>query len=471
MQKITVVSLGQADESQLTLGALNALKAGKKVILRTERHGAVPYLKSQGIPFSSLDAFYEQSFDFDELNDKIVTHLLSQGDFTYAVSDSAGDATVEALFKTGAAHIDLLPGVSASADFFSSAKQAVPPALRILSAIDCTKSLLNPREALLITELNSAVLTSEVKLYLLALYEPEMQVLLKTKNAVKALPLFELDRQSHYDHQSAVFLPAAGMLSRSRQDFADLLDVMSILTGDDGCPWDKEQTHDTLKQYLIEEAYETVAAIDQGDMAHVYDELGDVLLQVVFHALIAKAHGEFDIYDVTSAIVNKMISRHRHIFGADECKTADDVLDNWEKIKKAEKGIQSYTGLMQDIPPSLPALMRASKVQNKAKQVGFDFENASEALKKVFEEAKELSENLEKGQDPDEEMGDLLFSCVNVARKLKIQPEICLQSATEKFINRFSRMENEILLAEKSLEGLTLSEMDVYWERGKVHRP
>lgn len=470
MQKITVVPLGQTDESQLTLGALDALKAAKTVILRTERHGAVPYLKSQGIAFTSLDSFYEESFDFDELNAKITDFLLTQGNFVYAVQDSAGDATVQALLERGSAQITILPGVGAGADFFAAAGMAAPAILKALPAIELKSSLLNPRNPLLVTELNSAVLASEAKLCLLTLYNPEMQVFLKTDSNIITLPLVELDRQARYDHRSVVFLPAASMLTRSRQDFNDLIDVMNILRGENGCPWDKEQTHESLRQYLIEEAYEAVAAIEQGDMEHVYDELGDVLLQVVFHSLIAKSRGEFDINDVTSAIVNKMISRHRHIFGTDECATADAVVDNWEKIKKEEKGIQSYTGLMQDIPPSLPALMRASKVQNKAKQVGFDFDSASEALKKVFEEAKELSENLEKGEDPNEEMGDLLFSCVNVARKLKIQPEICLQTAIEKFISRFSRMEKEILLAEKSLEGLTLSEMDVYWERGKVNR-
>jgi len=347
---------------------------------------------------------------------------------------------------------------------------AAPAVIKILPAIQVENSLLNPREPLLVTELNSPELAGRAKLTLMGLYEAEMPVLLKNGGGIRSMPLFEIDRQPRYDHQSAVFLPSASMLERSRWDFNDLVDVMTILRGENGCPWDREQTHETLRQYLIEEAYETVAAIEQEDMAHVCDELGDVLLQVVFHALIAKSRGEFDMNDVAGAIVNKMISRHRHIFGNDHCATADAVVDNWEKIKKEEKGIQSYTGLMRDIPPSLPALMRAYKVQNKAKQVGFDFENASEALKKVYEEANELSENLKKGQNPDEEMGDLLFSCVNVARKLKIQPEVCLQSAVEKFINRFSKMENEILLAEKSLEDLTLSEMDVYWEAGKAKR-
>ncbi len=468
MQKITIVSLGHGDENQLTLGALEALKKAKKVVLRTAQHGAVPYLQSQGIGFETLDAFYETSFDFDELNERIVAYLSTLDDLVYAVADGLSDASVRALIGKGQCQVALLPGVSAGNDFFATAAQAAPENLRIIPGIACERSLLNPREPLLVTELNSRVLTGEVKLWLLTVYEPETQVLLKTTNQVRLLPLFELDRQDGYDHQSAVYIVPSPMVERTRQDFYDLVEVLAMLRAENGCPWDKEQTHESLRQYLIEEAYETIAAINQGDMAHVYDELGDVLLQVVFHAQIAKEHGEFDIYDVTSAVVNKMISRHRHIFGADQCNTADEVIDNWEKIKKAEKGIQSYTGLMQDIPTSLPALMRASKVQNKAKQVGFDFETPLAALEKVYEEANELKQNMENGQDPNEEMGDLLFSCVNVARKLKIQPELCLQSATEKFIKRFSRMENEILLAEKSLEGLTLAEMDVYWERGKA---
>lgn len=469
MQKITVVSLGHGGVEQVTLGAWEALKNASLIILRTSMHPVATALIEQGLAFEALDAFYELATDFDALNEQVVIHLLekaNQSDIVYAVANASTDETVSALLAKAGGNVTVIPGVGVLEDAFS--KTHLPSqAARYVTAMDLPNAILNPRELLLVTELNSAQLAGSVKLHLLSLYDDDMQVYFIHERQSKLIPLFELDRQRQYNHTSSVLVPSAAMTKRKRFNFNDLVEVLAVLRGENGCPWDKEQTHESLREYLIEEAYETVAAINQQDNEHVYDELGDVMLQVVFHATIAKEHGTFDIDDVTTAIVHKMMSRHRHIFGTDQCDTAEDVLTNWEKIKKEEKGIKSYTGLMQDIPASLPSLMRASKVQNKAKQVGFDFSDAKAALQKVYEEAQELEMAIDKALNIDEEMGDLLFSCVNVARKLKIQPELALQAAVEKFIKRFSNMEKQIILEGKALEGLTLLEMDVYWEKEK----
>ena len=255
---------------------------------------------------------------------------------------------------------------------------------------------------------------------------------------------------------------------RERYTAEDLLQIIRILRDrENGCPWDKEQTHESLLTNLLEESYEYIQAVRDGEIDHMYDELGDVLLQVVFHAEIARQHGDFEINDVTTAICRKMIERHTHIFGTATADTAEDVLTNWEAIKRRQRGITSHAQAMEDVSTGLSPLMRASKVQNKAAKIGFDFSSAREALEKVYEEAGEVSENLDAQADPEMELGDLLFAIVNVCRLSGKNPDIALFSATNKFISRFRHMENAIKKSGKCIEDLTLSEMDVYWDAGK----
>ena len=345
--------------------------------------------------------------------------------------------------------------------------------VRIMPAVDAVNAAPDPATPLLITEVWDRVLAGEMKLRLTDLYGDEAEVVLypssaKINRKPLVIPLMELDRQKTYDHTVCVYIPAMGLKERERYCFDDLLRVMHTLR--QRCPWDSEQTHESLRKYLIEEAYEAVGAIDEDDMDHLADELGDVLLQIAFHADIASDMGEFTISDVTSAIVLKMIYRHAHIFGDVHCETADEVTASWEKLKKAEKGLTTQSSVLADVSAGLPALMRAAKVQKKAAQVGFDWDDAIGALPKIHEEADEVLQELQAGRDPGEELGDLLFSCVNVARLAKQEPELLLKAATEKFIKRFTAMENLIISAGKSLEGLTLREMDVYWNQVKSAR-
>ena len=479
MQKIIVVPLGPGAPEYLTLGAINALKSASQVILRTEKHGAVEYLTKQGIVFQTLDALYEECDDFDALNAKVSQTLweaAQKGAVAYGVADSMTDDTVHTLLKEAGPkkQVELMAGVPLSATAFSALpNMPAGQPVRIMPASAWRHAELMPSEALLVTELNSRLTAGEIKIWLMSLYAEEGEVLYfppgeQARRQCVSLPLIDLDRQKKYDHTSAVFVPASPMNSRIRYDFADLLNVMDRLRAPDGCPWDKEQTHESLRPYLLEEAYEAVGAITDGDMDHVADELGDVLLQVVFHAKIGSQHGEFDIQDVTTAICRKMISRHAHIFGDVKCDTAEEVLASWDSLKRKERGLSTQAAVMADVPKHLPALMRAQKVQQKAKQVGFDWDDPKEALKKVLEEADEVLQELINGTDPSEELGDLLFAVVNVARLCKKQPELLLMAGVEKFIARFERMEKAIVEDGKALELLTLSEMDVYWKKEKL---
>jgi len=268
--------------------------------------------------------------------------------------------------------------------------------------------------------------------------------------------------------------PKKGVVSmlKDKYSFSDLLEIIKILRGENGCPWDREQTHESIKKYLIEETYEVLEVIDLGDKKRVCDELGDLLLQIVFHAQIAQEEGDFTIDDVVTGICRKMISRHTHVFGDEKAENSDEVLTNWEKIKKKEKGIRSQTDVLKDVPSNLPALMRSYKVQQKAAQVGFDWDNVEDAIKKVDEEIVELKE-VYKDKDVEritDEVGDVLFSIVNVTRFLKVQPELALTSSINKFIKRFEYIEQESKKANKKIEDMSLEEMDELWNKAKIHK-
>lgn len=471
MNPITVVSLGPGHREHLTLGALQALEKAEKLVLRTNQCDAAAYLLEKGISFETLDHLHEASEDFDELIALAVKKLLAMAEespLCYAVFDASADETVRELGEHAA--LTLVPGMPLSAPFLAAAPQEKVE-IQTASSLEITGTQ-NP---LLILECNSRILAGECKLQLLNWLDPDQPIYFfppsqEARRTYIHLTLSEMDRQENYDHTCAVLIPSTALIFRKRFDFYDLVRVMAILRGEDGCPWDKEQNHQTLRKYLIEEAYETAAAIDEEDWDHVADELGDVLLQVVFHAHVGHEYGTLELSDITTYVCKKMIDRHRHIFGTDQCDTAEDVLKNWEKIKNEERGFTTQSAVLNGVSRGLPPLMRAGKVQKKARNVGFDWDDPRDALKKVHEEADEVLEELDAGRDPAMELGDLFFACVNVARLAGVEAETALQQATEKFINRFTAMENAILQDGKRFEGLTLSEMDVYWE-GSKQRP
>jgi tetrapyrrole methylase family protein/MazG family protein len=255
--------------------------------------------------------------------------------------------------------------------------------------------------------------------------------------------------------------------NKEKYTYDDLLGIMARLRKE--CPWDREQTHDSLRIYLLEEAYEVLDAMDKKNSDRFCDELGDLLLQVVFHAEIARENGSFDMGDVVDGICRKLILRHTHIFGDVKCGTAGEVLSNWEEIKKKEKGLKSHTGVLNDVPASLPALMRSYKVQQKAAQVGFDWDDIKDVFSKVEEELEELKEawNRKNTENMADELGDLLFSVVNLSRFMGVQPELCLNKTIQKFISRFEYIEKESEENGRKLQDMTLQEMDELWNEAK----
>lgn len=255
-----------------------------------------------------------------------------------------------------------------------------------------------------------------------------------------------------------------------RYSIDDLLQIIETLRGENGCPWDRVQTHDSIKKCMIEETYEAIDALEAGDDHMFANELGDLLLQIVFHSQMAKERGAFDFDDVVYEICQKMIDRHTHVFGSDKAANEEEALGTWEQNKKKEKKLATQTDAMRDVPLNLPALMRAEKVQKKAANVGFDWENVSGALDKVREELDELSEAVQKAgkQGIEEELGDLIFSAVNVARFTKCDPEEALRHATDKFISRFDKVEQLAQQSGKILSNLTLEELETLWQKAKT---
>ena len=258
---------------------------------------------------------------------------------------------------------------------------------------------------------------------------------------------------------------------KSESSFAELVAIMARLRAPDGCPWDREQTHATLKPYLLEEAYEALEAIDAEDDAELCKELGDVLLQVVFHAQIAAEEGRFGIEEVGRAIVDKLVRRHPHVFADVEVDGADQVLQNWEQIKKQERREQGQQApsLLEGIPAQLPALMRAQRIQARVARQGFDWDQITGPLAKVEEEFAELRQAWETGGAAaiEDEFGDLLFSLVNTGRFLKVDPEQALRASVDKFERRFRALEEEVQASGREIAELSLEELDQIWDKVK----
>lgn len=250
-------------------------------------------------------------------------------------------------------------------------------------------------------------------------------------------------------------------------DVSDLERIVAILRAPGGCPWDAEQTHESIRRNFLEEAYEAVEAIDEKSPEHLKEELGDVLLQIVLHACMEQEAGHFDLNGVADGICKKLIYRHPHVFGEVKVSGTGEVLNNWEELKRKEKGQATNTDALSAVARSLPALWRAEKVQKKARKAGFDWPDVSGALDKVGEELDELRRAVDEQSNIEEELGDLLFAAVNVSRFVHTDPEEALSRATDKFIRRFAKVEALAKAGDRPMEEMTLEELDALWEQAK----
>jgi tetrapyrrole methylase family protein/MazG family protein len=480
---ITLIGLGPADKGSMSVAAREALRAAQNLFVRTTHHPAVKDFIAEGILFESFDALYETGNTFDEVYEAITDRVLAaarQKDVAYAVPGHplvAEESVRRLIAKARAAQIPVR--VVGSASFLEAALATLGISLDdgivLLDALTIERYPLSPSLGLLLYQVYDCDVASSVKLALMREYPDDWEVSVVRqagvagREAVEKVPLYRLDRVE-IDHLTVVYVPPLPK-ERRRKTFADLVEVMSRLRGDGGCPWDREQNHQTLKKYLIEECYETIEAIDQDDMDALCEELGDVLLQVVFHAQLEAEEGTFTIGDVIQQVVEKLIRRHPHVFGDLQVADSADVLRNWEKIKQAEKANGQSESILDSVPSSLPALMQAMEISKRAMRIGFDWERLEDVLAKVEEETCELRQAIaaDRAEEIFEEIGDLLFTIVNVARWQKVDPEEALRQMLRRFTTRFRYIEQQAAEQGRSLTEMTLEKMDALWEEAK-HR-
>lgn len=513
LKEILVIGLGPGSFTQLSLGAWQALSQDNPVYLRTAKHPVVKELRARGINFTSFDYLYEEKTDFAEVYEGIMEELIfkiksspSLNRIIYAVPGHplVGETAVKLLLAKAIEEtefkVTILPAVSFVDSLINILQIDLISGVVILDALSFQQNQLNTLQHQIFTQVYNRLVASDLKLSLLEIYPSDHPVTvikaagIPDEERIARVILSEMDHLIWYDHLTSVYLPplreerVTPFLANYPLD--PLINVLDKLLSPEGCPWDREQDHFTLKPCLIEEMYEVIEAIDCRDVGKLKEELGDVLLQVVFHTALAQERGEFDFNDVVDEITGKMIRRHPHVFGEATVKNTDDVLRNWEQIKKAEKGNNtSDEGIMTSINRSQPALLMAQEVQKKAKKVGFDWEDLHGPMEKVKEELWELEEalcerskagNRKDSKDSEdrventghvdnveEELGDLLFAVVNLSRFIKVSPEAALYKTIQKFIRRFNYLEQEIGKRGQKWEGLELQYLDKIWETVK----
>ena len=506
MGMITIVGLGPGAVGHLSLETMSIMQGCEQVILRTAVHPTVAELAKQGVKYTSCDDLYEAGASFEEVYQNVVTRVLTaahKGDVIYAVPGSplVAEKTVVLLREQAKAQ-NLELAIKPSMSFLDLAYVALgidPIAgLRIIDAQDFGAIADAGQYPLMITQVYSQLVASDLKIALMENLPDEYELYFLRNMGLedeecRPVKLFELDRQPKIDHLTSVYIPPMGedenmpcgimafgedeeeeavenMVDTASFDDVDiqpLVDVMRTLREPGGCPWDREQTHASIRSNMIEEVYEYLEAVDAEDTEGMREELGDILMQIVFHARMAEEAGRFDLQDVIDEVVDKLIRRHPHVFGETKVTGSDEVLVNWEAIKKTEKTERKH--VLDGVTQGLPALLRAYKLQSKAAKVGFDWPDVKGVWDKVQEELAELQEALASGDRAaaENELGDVLFALVNYARHQKIEPEVALNGTNNRFAKRFAHVESCVEASGKAWQDFSLDELDQFWDEAK----
>lgn len=479
---ITIVGLGPGDPGLLTESALAAMKESSRVFLRTEEHPVVPWLRAQGLKFKTFDYLYNKAPDFQWVYSNIASIIADEGQMgqvVYAVPGHplvAEESVSLILNQCPNDIITVIPGLSFLDVMFSALRIDPSGGLNVVDGLRLGEQRPNPAMPVIVTQVYNRLVASEIKLCLMEYYPGEHQVIVVRaagvpgQERIKKCPLFAVDRLDWIDHLTSLYLPAAGQQNiHIKYPMDPLVDVMNILRSENGCPWDREQNHLSLRRYLLEETYEVLEALEKGEMYNICEELGDLLLQIVFHSQIASEGGFFDINDVVKSITEKMIRRHPHVFGSVKVESSQQVLVNWAAIKEMEKDGLKRKSILSGVGKGLPALPRAQKTQSVAARVGFDWPDYKGAMDKVHEEVAELQEAIGGHREQvEQEMGDVLFAAVNLARLLEVDAEVALASTVTKFERRFKYIEDAALETGREIASLTLEEMDSWWEEAKL---
>jgi tetrapyrrole methylase family protein/MazG family protein len=471
---ITIVGLGPGDPELLTRRAWRVLGESSEVYLRTALHPGVEALPQT--TYHNFDTWYEQATDFDTLYERIADEIVRLGErpdgVVYAVPGHplVGEMTVSHILKRAKAQdlpVTIIDGLSFIEPMIAALGLDALDGIQIQDAVDVARMhhpQINPDVPAILAQVYSHAVASDVKLTLSNQYPDEHQVILvhgagTAQQALETLPLYELDHSRQISYLTSLYVPPlakAGSFERFQETIAHL-------RAPEGCPWDRKQTHQSLREYLLEETYEVLEAIDDDDTDHLREELGDLLLQVVLHSQIAVEAGEFQMADVVEAVNTKMIKRHPHVWGDVQVDNADQVVTNWDELKKRERGDKPKS-LLDGTPKALPALAQAYDYQKRAAKVGFDWPKIEDVIAKLQEEIGELQAATDESERLNE-FGDVLFSLANIARWYEIDPEIALRETNTKFKRRFQYIEQH---AGRDLKDLTLEAMDALWNAAKA---
>jgi tetrapyrrole methylase family protein/MazG family protein len=477
---LTILGLGPGHPDLLTREAWRTLEAADEIWLRTARHPTVDGLPSH-LAQHSFDALYERHAGFADVYAAIVEQVLAlarrpQG-VLYAVPGHplVGERTVVTLLERARAEairVRIVEGLSFVEPTLSALGVDALDGLQLADAIALAAQhhpALDPDRPALVGQLYSRSLASDVKLTLMNAYPDAhpvtlVQAVTTGEQTTTSMPLYELDRTPAVDHLTSLYVPPLPTVGGMEA----LLDTAARLRAPDGCPWDRQQTHLTLRHALLEEAYEVLAALDAEDTAKLCEELGDLLMQIVLHAQIAVEGGEFRFAEVVGSIDAKLKRRHPHVFAGLDVDSTEQVLRNWEAIKAEERAADPHVAdsRLAGVPRALPALARAQALGDRAARVGFDWPDAEAVLDKLVEEVNELrcASDAETRQC---EFGDLLFTLVNLARHLDVDAEAALRGTCNRFTERFAQMEAAVGARGQALDELSLAEQDALWEQAK----
>ena len=480
--KITIIGLGAGELDQMPLGIYRLLKNTNFIYARTIEHPVLKELIAEGLKVESFDNVYESHDQFEAVYEEIAETLIQKAmnqDIIYSVPGHPliAERTVQILLSEGekkGIDVQIKGGQSFLDAMFTSIKVDPVEGFQFLDGTDLALRDVNINQHLIISQVYDAFIASEVKLTLMEKYPDDHEVYLVTgagmsSEQVAKMPLYELDRAMQLSNLTSAYIPPIQSEQDQYKEFWKLREIIDKLRSPEGCPWDREQTHESLRTYLIEEAYELIDAINEGDIDHIIEELGDVLLQVMLHSRIGEDEGYFSIEDVIQSIAEKMVRRHPHVFGDESVDSASDVEKTWQKVKKEEKP-DSLEDVL-DVSTYIPNLLQAKEIQKQASKFGFDWNDVSPAWEKVLEEIEEFKKewNID---EPDtsrveSEFGDVLFSLVNVARLLKINPEQALHRTNQKFRQRFLFVSEQVRESGKTWTEFTLSELDRFWDEAK----
>lgn len=473
---ITIVGLGSGNGRTLTREAWDILTTAEKLYLRTARHPAVHDLPV-GLSPESFDHIYETAVSFDAVYEQIVDALIAYGrdqDIVYAVPGHpfVGESTVTWLMKKAAEQqiaVRVVAGLSFVEPSLTAVQVDALDGLQIFDAIEMAQfhyPPINPDVPVLLGQVYSRMLASELKLVLTAVYPDEHTVQLihaagTAQEIVENIPLYAIDHSAHIDHLTSLYLPALSAPS----SLMALAETVAHLRSPEGCPWDQEQTPQSLRSGFLEEACEVLDAIDNEDTPGLQEELGDMLYHLLMQTQIAAEAEEFKLPDVIAGIESKLKRRHPHVWGDWQVDDSAHVVRNWEMLKKQEKTAQP-TSALDGVPESLPALARAQKIQQKAGKVNFDWPDISGVYAKIDEELAELK----RAATPEEqaaELGDLLFAVVNIARWLDIDAESALREANGKFSRRFKAVEKLAVKRDLRMVQMNSEDLDGLWNEVK----